>query len=479
MGKDKFFTLVPERVNFSQFWVEIRKRNRWLIMLRYGAVIMLTFLIIGTAIVKNTIVKINLDVLPLILITLSILVYNIVFHYIWVTLARKRNWGSSTATHSDKSFHSLHFSLIQIIGDMIALLLFIYFTGGVESPLYAFFIFHVIIGSLFLTQEVTGGIVTIVLMLSITGALLEFNHIIPHHAIEGLLISPLYSNTGYVLIFFSVFGITLYASVYLANNIARELYLRERDLTKAYNDLENAEKTKSRYVQSVVHDLKTPIAAAVTYLNMILEGNLGEVSEPHLKPLERSKTRLTSAIQTINDILQISQLKIESSIENIVSINLNEVFEEIISEVSVIVESKKIEFNYHCNAEDSNVEVEPKLIKLVLANIVSNAVKYTEDSGKIELILSNDKDFCSISIADNGIGIPEKEQEKIFQSFYRSSVSKQLGIEGTGLGMTIVWEVIQKYHGSISLVSPSYLNSGESRPGTQFIIKLPKIYKIL
>jgi len=449
-------------------------------MLRYGAVLMLSFMILGIVIIKSVFMNINVNLLPLCIITLSILSYNIVFHRVWNHLSLKRNWGSSTSNEElTGGFHSLHFSLIQIIFDLIALLLFIYFTGGVESPLYAFFIFHVIIGSLFLTQEVTGAIVTAVLVSSITGSLLEFNQIIPHHAIVGLLVTPLYNNTGYIIIFFSVFGITLYSSIYLANSIARVLYQRERALTNAYSALENAEKTKSRYVQSIVHDLKTPIAAAVTYLNMILDENLGEVHELQLKPLERSKTRLTSAIQTINDVLNISQLKIESSIENITQIDLNSVIDEICSDMSVIAQSKNIDLHFNCETQEPFIEAEPKLIKLSLANVVSNSVKYTDEGGKIEIELTEEKDFCSISIADNGIGIPEKEQEKIFQSFYRSSLSKQKHIEGTGLGMTIVLEVLKKYHGEIKLFSPSYLDSGENRPGTQIIINIPKKFTLI
>lgn len=477
---DSFFTLVPERIKFGQFWVEIRKRNRWLIMLRYGAVAMLSFLVLGLYLLDRTIEGFEINILPLFLIAAAILAYNIIFHRIWIILPKIKIWiDGPNATEGQKGLHSLHFSLAQIICDFVSLLLFVYYTGGVESPFYPFFIFHVIIGSLFFTQEVIGTIVTLTVLLSIGGSVLEIIGAIPHHAIIGFLSSPLYDNPAYIIMFFAVFAISLFTSIYLANSIAKELYQRERALTITYSKLENAEKTKSKYVQSVVHDLKTPIAAALTYLNMILEGNLGEIHEAQQKPIERSTARLSSAIHTINDILNISQLQIESSIENIESINICEVFQEIIHDLNVIIESKKLDFTYKCDSENPVIDVEPKLAKLSLANLVSNAVKYTEPGGKIELILDDDKENLRISISDNGIGIPEKEQAKIFNSFYRSSVSKQKGIEGTGLGMSIVSDVVQKYHGTIELISPSYLYSGEDRPGTQFIISIPKKFSVL
>ncbi len=480
MSRDPFFSLVPERIKFGQFWVEIRKRNRWLIMLRYIAIAMLSVLILGMMGIKLISPQVKVDVFPLWIIAFAILCYNVFFHVIWNYLAKKRNWFSSLQTeHPSTGFHSLHFALIQICFDFLSLLLFIYYTGGVESPIYIFFIFHVIIGSLFLTQEVTASIVTVMLMASVTGSILEAHNLIRHHAIEGLLSAPLYNNTAYLIVFFAIFGGTLYISIYLANSIARTLYQRERLLTRAYSDLENAEKSKSKYVQRVVHDLKTPIAAAVTYLDMILSGNLGSINETQQKPLERSKARLSSAIHTINDILEISQLKIESSIENVEEINITLIFAELISDVTDLTESKNIELNYTCDSLEPFIEAEPKLLKLALANIVSNAVKYTDPEGKIEIIISDEKDSCKISVADNGIGIPEKEQEKIFQSFYRSSLSKQRGIEGTGLGMSIVWEVIQKYHGTVELISPCYLKSGPDKPGSQFVVTIPRKFKII
>lgn len=477
---DSFFTLVPERIKFSQFWFEIRKRNRWLIMLRYGAVAMLSFLILSLYLLDSTIEGFEINIVPLFLIALGILLYNIMLHRIWIVLPKIKKWmDHADDKEGQKGLHSLHFSLLQIFCDIVSLLLFIYYTGGVESPFYPFFIFHVIIGSLFFTQEVIGTIVTLTVLISIAGSVLEISGVIPHHAIVGFLSSPLYDNPSYIIMFFTVFSISLFTSIYLANSIAKALYQRERALTITYSKLENAEKTKSKYVQSVVHDLKTPIAAALTYLNMILEGNLGEINEAQHKPIERSTARLSSAIHTINDILNISQLQIESSIENIESINICEVFREIVQDLNVIIESKKLDFTYKCESENPVIEVEPKLAKLSFANLVSNAVKYTEPGGKVELILNDDKDNLRISICDNGIGIPEKEQAKIFNSFYRSTVSKQKGIEGTGLGMSIVSDVVQKYHGSIEVHSPSYLYSGEDRPGTQFVISIPKKFSVL
>ena len=92
--------------------------------------------------------------------------------------------------------------------------------------------------------------------------------------------------------------------------------------------------------------------------------------------------------------------------------------------------------------------------------------------------IKDNRDEAVITVIDNGIGIPANEQEKIFNSFFRSSVSKQKEIEGTGLGLSLVKEVIEKYNGTIHLKSPSDIQS-EGRPGTEFIVTIPKQFKRL
>ncbi len=471
-----FFKLIPERVQFEQFWFEIRKRNKWLIYLRYGAFLLLTSLIIGILILESIYENFHVSTFPLWIIAFSILIYNLIFHGIWNYLAKKRSW--INAKHVDihrKGFRSMHFSMIQILTDFMALMLFIYFTGGVETPLYVMFIFHVIIGSLFLPGPIMFLIITITLATTIVGSILELSGSIPHHSIAGLLDQQLYTNEAYLIVFFTIFGIALYLSIYLANSIAMRLYSRERALTDAYKQLEDAEKTKSKYVMSVVHDLKTPVSAVLTYLNMILGGNLGEIKDVFVKPLERSQARLKGAINIINDILYISQLKLESEPKDITDIDLHELIEEIYSEFSVIANSKNIDYSFEPFQQGIIIKGDRRQLKLAISNLVSNAVKYVRENGKIEVTTESNNKNIVISIADTGIGIPPQEKDKIFNDFYRSTISKKSGIEGTGLGMSIVTEVIRHLNGKIEIDSPSRLKISDELPGSEFRLIIPKV----
>lgn len=454
-------TLTPKWIMYDEFWRTLKRRNLWIIKLRYVAIALL----LSTLVVGAIIDSLYVNELYTAAVAFCILLYNITFH-----VTHKR------LPEGYAAFNGLHFALIQMSSDFISLLATIYLTGGVESPFYYFFIFHVIIGSLILPRNVVTIMVTVTIAVISVGAWLELRGIIPHVGIEEFLDAPLYLNETYVLAKVGMLTAILYISNYLANSISKELYMRERSLTIAYQKLEEAETAKSRYVMSVVHDLKTPIAAAMTYLNMILDGSLGRVPDAMERPLERSRIRLNNAISIVNDILQLTQLKLAAKPE-IAKVNLTELIDEIYQEMRILFVAKKIRFSTWINSEeDIFIEAERKLLKLCLSNLISNTHKYTEKGGRVEIHIKDEEEKVVIEIADSGIGIPQEEQKKIFQDFYRSSISKKKGIEGTGLGMSVVLHIIRQFKGAIDVQSPSQLSDGSEHPGTAFFITLPKQY---
>ncbi|MBE0645549.1 MAG: HAMP domain-containing histidine kinase [Bacteroidetes bacterium] len=454
--------LVPKWIMYDEFWRTLKRRNLWLIYLRYAVVSML----LGLVLLGEIIPSIALETFPIGILTVAVLLYNLVFHRSHPALSE-----------GYAPFNGLHFALLQMSCDFLALLALIYLTGGVESPFYYFFIFHVIIGSLILPRHVVSLLILFTMLVIGTGAFLEINGSIPHFAVDGYFAVPQFNSTLYVITHVTILALILFISNYLANSISKELYLRERSLTIAYRKLEEAEKAKSRYVMSVVHDLKTPIAAAMTYLNMILDGSLGRVPDAFERPLERSRIRLNNAIAIVNDILQLTQLKLAEK-PVISQVNLTELIDEIYQEMRILFVAKKIRFSTWINSEkDIYIEGERQLLKLALSNLISNTHKYTERDGRVEIHIQEKNDEVTIEIADNGIGIPADEQKKIFQDFYRSSVSKQKGIEGTGLGMSVVLHIIRQFHGRIEVQSPSQLADGPERQGTEFLIMLPVHYQ--
>ena len=147
------FKLVPEWAShYEEFWLTIKKRNFWFIKLRYGAVLMLLFFIFFPKYFLDIDLASNQQI-ALLFITVSILFYNVVFHFI-------RRYIKNSADN----FNPLHLSVLQMIFDLTALMLLVYYTGSVESPLLLFFVIHMIVGSLILPGFVIYGFAVVIVM---------------------------------------------------------------------------------------------------------------------------------------------------------------------------------------------------------------------------------------------------------------------------------------------------------------------------
>ncbi len=458
--------MVPEwAVEQKEFWEAIRRRNLWFIRLRYAIVGMLSlFLLITT-----TIFKINYSEIQLsagVSIIASILFCNAVLHrlrkYVLLDLAR---------------FNPLYISLLQMILDLIALLMLVYFTGGIESPLYMFFVFLVIIGSLILPGTLVYTISAVFVLLFVLLTVLEHYQLIAHHPINGLVNFPLYNNPYYAGAFLFTFALMIFLSVYLANGMARQLYKREKDLVDSMKKINTAEKEKQKYIMGIVHELKTPIVAVASYIDIILQKFLGPIDETIEEKLVRAKNRTDEGIQMINDVLNVSKLTLYDQFDE-EEIDISEI-------VSGVVKRRKASADAHL-IKLSLSDVRDKkeyfngdkfLLDIAFSNLIGNSIKYGVDGGHVEVTINSDTNNLIIEVCDDGVGIPENEIPKIFNDFYRASNVKKIIAEGSGLGLSVVKRIVVRHGGTIKAKSPSRL-AKKDYPGTCFTIELPFERKI-
>jgi signal transduction histidine kinase len=421
---------------------------------------MLAFLILMAELIPDVSFS-TVQVYVLVVITLSILFYNIILHY---TRRFVRN-------NRDK-FNPLHLSLIQVVLDLYALSLLVYYTGTIESPLYMLFVFHMIIGSLILPGRIiySAAITTIIIFSALT--LCEYYHLIGHHSIDGFLTIPVYNDIKYVIAFLSIFTFVMIMSVVLANRIAKQLYRMEQDLVESLDKLNAAEAEKQKYIMSVVHEIKSPISALHSYLDLILQKFLGPLDKKVEEKLERARIRSVEAIQLINNVLQISKLRL---VDDIVKepVDIRQLVCYIIAQQKINIETKKIKLLLKENVRNEGIIKGDKLLlEIAFSNLIGNSIKYVDVGGTVEIKLNKKNNNIEVEINDNGIGIPQDEIKHIFHDFYRASNIKQKGYEGTGLGLSFVKKIIEKHFGRIEVKSPSDLGN-DKNPGSCFKVYLP------
>jgi PAS domain S-box-containing protein len=219
----------------------------------------------------------------------------------------------------------------------------------------------------------------------------------------------------------------------------------------------------SRVVSMASHEFRTPL----TSILMSTENLRSYWTRMNLHQIDTKLANIHSQIShltaIVNNVLQISRIREGKLSPQPGRVDLVELCQSVISTFTTDSELiKKIEFN--CNASNVVIAADEIMIRQVLVNLISNAVKYAQPSPEIHIHLNIDNSNAMLSIQDNGIGIPENEQNDVFQPFFRASNTR--GIDGNGLGLNIVKETVELHNGTIQFESK--LNKG-----TTFSIQLP------
>jgi signal transduction histidine kinase len=453
--------LVPSWAkHYEEFWVTIRKRNLWFIKLRYGAVLMLMVFILFP--------KYFLDVHlsddqanSLLIVTFTILFYNAFLHFIRRFLK-----------HDADRFNPLHLSVLQMLFDLIALMIVVYYTGSIESPLLLFFVIHMIVGSLILPGFLIYGFAVSVIIVVWVITVGEYYSIIPHHHVYGYLPFHLHQHFNYVLAINTTFGFMVFLIVLISNRMAKQLYMREQQLIESIQKINAAEAEKQKYIIGVVHEIKTPLAAVHSYLDLVLQKFLGPLDEIVEEKLKRAKRRSDEAIELINSILKISNMKLFDKITR-ETMQIDLILKSTVASQMVNARAKNVSIKVRDGRDEKKpILGDSFLIQIAISNVINNAIKYVDFEGMIEILIENKSESVVISFCDNGIGIPEKDISKIFNDFYRASNIRDKNYEGSGIGLPVVKQIIEKHGGTIKVDSPSRLATTD-KPGTCFIISLP------
>lgn len=211
----------------------------------------------------------------------------------------------------------------------------------------------------------------------------------------------------------------------------------------------------------VVHDLKTPITSIMGFAELLKKGTQDEETRQEFYSIIFSESQ--RLLSMVNDVLAISEKNIVSNVQKC---NINIQINKYAKALTPLANSKNIEIIIQSENNDIYISIPENKMSRIITNIMENAIKYNRESGKVYVDLFERNDKVFIKIKDTGIGIAENELDKIFNKHYRSELSKELNIEGSGLGLSIAKDITESYGGSIEVSS----KIGES---TEFIISFP------
>jgi len=217
--------------------------------------------------------------------------------------------------------------------------------------------------------------------------------------------------------------------------------------------LKENKKLKDEFVFIAAHELRTPVTAIKGYVSMMLDGTFGEVEDViknNLKIVYGANERL---VQLVQDLLEIARSESGKMKIEVKPLLLVDNITTVINELRSIAEPKGIKIIYQKPETDYSVMADEAKLKEVLVNLIGNAVKYTLAGGDVEISHEVKDSEVITHIKDHGIGIDDENLQKLFSKFFRVKTSKTTNIEGTGLGLFICKEIIERMEGSIWAVS--------------------------
>ncbi len=366
----------------------------------------------------------------------------------------------------------LRLANLHMAMDFAAITLLVYYTGGVLSPLLWFYSAHIIMACIFFRRSIV--VRTVVVLWLLLAALFagEFFGVIPHQRLYGKLFdeAALYTNLGFmlsVLLGAAILWATIIWLVTLIIARVRAAEEEEAELQSRYkatvDELTASEHQRQVYRRSMTHELRSPIAAAQSIVRVMEAGAFGPLSEKQADGVHRVSRRLDQLMEMLQDLLTIERAsRTEFRPE---PVPLRPLVEKALQDYGPQIEEARLKVEVEL--DEAAVPLgDPDDLKTILSNLIGNAVKYNRPEGMLKVTAAIFHDTVVIAVEDTGIGIPARDQEKLFREFFRAGNAKVHTVAGTGLGLAIVKKLVQQNNGAV-------LVNSEEGQGTRVSFNLP------
>jgi signal transduction histidine kinase len=244
-----------------------------------------------------------------------------------------------------------------------------------------------------------------------------------------------------------------------------------RNIGSRNERLHELDQTKDDFVASVSHELRTPLTSIRGYLELLREGDAGELSDDQRKfvlIVERNADRL---LRLVGDLLFVAQVEAGKITLDSRSMDFEELVHQSVDAAQPTAMEKGIEIALDLDGLDE-VHADRARLGQVLDNLISNALKFTPPGGHVGVRTSRHGDVGVIEVSDDGMGVSESDQAQLFERFFRTTSATDQAIQGTGLGLAIVKAIVEAHGGVITVQSVE----GE---GTVFRVELPLVRELV
>ena len=229
------------------------------------------------------------------------------------------------------------------------------------------------------------------------------------------------------------------------------------------SEMRRLDSIRRDFVANISHELKTPMGA----LSILSEAVLGASDDPVAitRFANRMQTEASRLTELVQEIINLSRLQDDDPLKRAQAFSISEAITEALDQSRLNAEARRVELVYK-NENHSFINGDRDQVTMAIHNLIENAINYSPDATRVAVAVKELDGICEISISDQGIGIPEKDLERIFERFYRVDPARSRITGGTGLGLSIVKHVVSNHGGDISVWSVE-------GAGSTFTIRLP------
>ena len=267
--------------------------------------------------------------------------------------------------------------------------------------------------------------------------------------------------------------ITEAATQYASGNLTYEIPVTTHDemgyLSASLNymsaQLQDMEDYQKKFIANVSHDFRSPLTSIKGYVEAIADGTIPpELQDKYLKIISFETERLTDLTK---DLLTLNEFDTKELLLNRTPFDIQDMVKNTVTSFEGVCTAKRISVELLLMSDNINAYADPRKIQQVLYNLLDNAIKFSDNDSSITVEVTQQNEKVFVSVKDNGMGIPRKEVNKIWERFYKSDLSRGKDKKGTGLGLSIVKEIITAHDEHINVVSTEGV-------GTEFIFSLSK-----
>lgn len=251
------------------------------------------------------------------------------------------------------------------------------------------------------------------------------------------------------------------------NKMTKKVQDVELKISEELKRAKQLDRIKSEFISVAAHQLRTPLSAVKWTLKMVIDEDLGTLNSEQKTFLLQGYQTNERTIRLVNDFLNVVRIEEGRFGYEFTKIQIENLIDNIIQDFTHRINKKKIKLTFNKPTSGLvKVNIDPTKMRLAITNLIDNALKYTSNGGSVTISVKYSKLYVRVSVKDTGMGIPREQIKQLFGKFFRSDNAIRKQTEGSGLGLFIVKNIIEKHGGKVSVES-------EENKGSTFSFTLP------